>query len=112
MDNTNPVSRPSNWTRNQIIEWLEANPVSESMDVQFRRFEVLRLQEITIQMQREQQQMVATLDGAGGAGYWCGCVPYLRVIMTLTVDDVKSLFLSRGNCLSRAQLDARNSEAR
>jgi hypothetical protein len=32
--------------------------------------------------------------------------------MTLTRDDVKSLFLSRGNCLLQAQLDARYSNTR
>jgi hypothetical protein len=93
-----------------MIEWLEENPVSASMDVQFLRFEVLRLREISLQMKRERQQLV-TVEGAVG-GYWRGCIPYLRVIMTLTLDDVKSFFLARGNCLTRAQLDARNSDTR
>jgi hypothetical protein len=114
--NMRSAPRPSNWTRNQMIEWLEEHPVSDSMDVQFLTFEVLRLQEISIRMQQEQQQFLTTMDGISGAvlkgGNWRGCVPYLRVIMTLTRDDVKSLFLSRGNCLSRTQLDARNSNTR
>jgi hypothetical protein len=110
-NNTRPGPRPSNWTRNQMIEWLQENPVYASIDVQFLRFEVLRLREITLQMQRERQQLVA-VEGAGVGGYWRGCIPYLRVIMTLTVDDVKLLFLARGNCLTRAQLDARNSDTR
>jgi hypothetical protein len=109
-NSTRPGPRPSNWTRNQMIEWLEENPVSASMDVQFLRFEVLRLREISLQMKRERQQLV-TVEGAVG-GYWRGCIPYLRVIMTLTLDDVKSFFLARGNCLTRAQLDARNSDTR
>jgi hypothetical protein len=107
------VPRLSNWTQNQMIEWLEEHPVTDSMDVQFLTFEVLRLQEISRRMQQEQQQLL-TMEGISGAvtrgGNWRGCVPYLRVIMTLTRDDVKSLFLSRGNCLSRAQLDGRNSD--
>ncbi|KAI2497898.1 hypothetical protein MHU86_16596 [Fragilaria crotonensis] len=112
--NMRSVPRPSNWTRNQIIEWLEEHPVSDSMDVQFLTFEVLRLQEISRRMQQERQQFL-TMEGISGAvmrgGNWRGCVPYLRVIMTLTRDDVKSLFLSRGNC-SRTQLDGRNSDNR
>ena len=107
--------RPSNWTRNQMIEWLEEHPVSDPMDVQFLTFEVLRLQEVSMRMHQEQQQFL-TMEGVSGAiargGNWRGLVPYLRVIMTLTRDDVKSLFLSRGNCLSRTQLDARNSDTR
>jgi hypothetical protein len=38
-------------------------------------------------------------------------VPYLRIIMCLTRDDVKCLFLTRANTMSRAELDAaRNSD--
>ena len=94
-----------------MIEWLQENPVYASMDVQFLCFEVLCLREIALQMQRERQQLVV-VEGAGVGGYWRGCIPYLRDIMTLTVDDVKLLFLARGNCLTRAQLDARNSDTR
>ena len=107
-NNTRP--RPNNWTYNQTIEWLKENPVSASIDDQFLRFEVLRLREITLQMQRERQHLV-TVEGAVG-GFLRGCIPNLRVIMTLTLDDVKSLLLARGNCLTRAQLDARNSNIR
>jgi hypothetical protein len=94
-----------------MIEWLQENPVYASMDVQFLRFEVLHLREITLQMQWERQRL-KTVEGAGVGGYWRGCIPYLRDIMTLTLDDVKLLFLARGNCLMRAQLDARNSDTR
>jgi hypothetical protein len=109
--NMRSAPRPSNWTRNQMIEWLEEHPVSDSSDVQFLTFEVLRLQDISLRMQQEQQHFIS-MEGVSRGGNWRGCVPYLRVIMTLTRDDVKSLFLSRGNCLSRTQLDARNSDSR
>ena len=110
------LPRPYNWTRIQMIEWLEQHPVSESVDVEFLTFEVLRLKEISLRMQQEQQQFLI-LEGMSGeavarGGSWRGCIPYLRLIMTLTRDDVKSLFLSRGNCLSRSELDARNSDSR
>ena len=105
--------RPRNWTQNQMMEWLEEHPVTDSMDIQFLTFEVLRIQQISSRMQQEQQQLLKGVSGAVlRGGNWRGCVPYLRVIMTLTRDDVKSLFLSRGNCLSRTQLDARNSDTR
>jgi hypothetical protein len=98
-----------------MMEWLEEHPATDSIDVQFLTFEVWRIQHSSSRMQQEQQQL-HTMEGVSGAafrgGYWCGCVPYLRVIMTLTRDDVKSLFLSRGKCLSRAQLDPRNSDTR
>ena len=108
--------RPSNGTQNQMMEWLEENSVSDTADVQFLTFEVLRLQEISVRMQEEQQQFLTMDDlsvpGARGSGNWREKIPYLRAIMTLTRDNVKSLFLSRGNCLSRTQLEARNSDSR
>ncbi len=104
--------RGQDQTTGHIIKQLSGlkNPLSASMDDQFLRFEVLLLRGIALQMQRARQQLV-TVEGAVG-GYWRGCIPNLRVIMTLTLDNVKSLLLARGNCLTRVQLDARNSDIR
>jgi hypothetical protein len=63
-----------------MIQWLEEHPVSDSTDVQFLTFEVLRLREICIRMQQEQRQFLS-MDGVSGSvsrgGNWGGCVPYL-----------------------------------
>jgi hypothetical protein len=42
-------------------------------------------------------QVVATdaSNGRVGGGAWRGNVPYMRIIMCLTGDDVKALFLAR-----------------
>jgi hypothetical protein len=45
-------------------------------------------------------------------GQWRGLVPYMRLIMCLTQDDVKSAFLRRADARTRQELDARNSEVR
>jgi hypothetical protein len=121
--NMTSLPRPTNWTRMQMMEWLDSNPVSEACDVEFLTSEVLRLHEVYHRMQSERQQLElrseTTTDatdvsgGRGaGAGPWRGNVPYMRIIMCLTEDDVKSLFLTRANSLSRAELDARNSISR
>ena len=98
-----------------MIEWLKEHPVSDGMYVQFLTFEVLRMREISLRMQQEQSQFL-TIEGVPGAvmrgGNWRRCVPYSRVIMTLTRDDVKLLLLFRGNCLLQTQLDARNFNTR
>ena len=53
------------------------------------------------------------LNMAGSSGRnWRGPLPYLRVIMSLTQDNVKSLFLTRANVRTRQEIDARNSESR
>jgi hypothetical protein len=51
--NIRSAPRPSNWIRNQMLEWLEEHSVTDSIDVQFLTFEVLRLQQISLRMQQE-----------------------------------------------------------
>lgn len=110
-----PESRPSNWTRVQILEWLEHNPIRNNEDIEFLTNEVLRLQDLLIRAQRQQGASGTTTAGSGGrqgGRNWRGNVPYLRVIMCFTQDNVKSLFLARANTRSRQELDARNSDIR
>ena len=113
--NIQPIPRPSNWTRVQILEWLERNPVCEVADVSFLKNEVRRVQDVLVRAQRLQQEnhhfQGATSD-SGGRRNWRGPIPYLRIIMCLTQDHVKSLFLNRANTRTRQELDARNSETR
>jgi hypothetical protein len=112
--NIAPAPRPSNWTRVQILEWLERNPVSDSADIEFLTNEVARLQGVLIRTQQQQRELGGNTPRSGGGGgrNWRGSVPYLRMIMSLTQDNVKCLFLSRANTRSRQELDARNSVTR
>jgi hypothetical protein len=81
---------------------------------------VLRLRNVLERSTQEQQVIPPAGDGgvvvggsAGGRrGNWRGYVPYLRLIMCLTQDNIKCLFLTRANVRSRQQLDARNSDNR
>jgi hypothetical protein len=80
--------------------------------------EALRLSEKLLRRNQdilEQKQNVVIGGGsiAGRGGKWRGCVPNLRIILCLTQDAVKRLFLTRAhNSLTRAELDARNSDSR
>jgi hypothetical protein len=111
-----PMPRPSNWTRVQNIEWLERYPIACEEDVTFLNSEVLRVREKSLRKNQEilEQQQNAVIGGGniGRGGNWRGCVPYLRVILCLTQDAVKRLFLTRAHALTRAELDARNSDSR
>ncbi|KAI2491806.1 hypothetical protein MHU86_22745 [Fragilaria crotonensis] len=106
--NVLPVPRPSNWKRPQIIEWLEQNPIRGNNCIEFLVSEVAKLKDILVRIQQQQTDLSA---GAGGAK-WRGTVPYLRVIMCLTDDQVKRLFLNRANVRTRHELDGRHSENR
>lgn len=108
--NVLPVPRPSNWKRPQIIEWLERNPVREKKCIEFLVSEVAKLKDILVRIQQQQTDLSATTGGGGAK--WRGTVPYLRVIMCLTDDHVKRLFLNRANARTRHELDGRHSENR
>ena len=118
--NSTPVPRPSNWTKAQTMEWLQQNPVCDIADIEFLTNEVLRLQELWIRRAQEQEEQDHRLvvgnarsdGGSGGRAHWRGSIPYLRLIMCLTQDNVKCLFLTRADSQSRQQQDARNSEIR
>jgi hypothetical protein len=69
--------------------------------------EVLRVEDVLIRKAREQQE-----TSTGGRGHWRGSVPSLCLIMCLTQDNVKCLFLTQANSRSRQELDARNSDSR
>jgi hypothetical protein len=89
------------------MEWLDSNPVCEDDCMAFIAAEVGRLR---VTLERLQQQ--ACESAPAGAGKWQGNVPYLRVILCPTDDDVKQLFLRRADAMSRQELDARNSNNR
>jgi hypothetical protein len=107
-----PVPRPSNWKRAQIMEWLEENPVVDAKCIEFLTNEVFRLR-VVLETAQQQQIAAASSEAGGGRGQnWRGSVPYLRIIMCLTQDRVKALFLTRAIMRTRQELDARNSDTR
>jgi hypothetical protein len=111
-----PTPRLLNWPKSQKIDWLEANPVKDNIDISFLRGEVSRLKEILKRSLADEQQQLE-LVGLGGIGVsrggnWRGSVPYLRVVLCLTQDDIKHAFLRRADAQSRQELDARYSENR
>ena len=112
-----PVPRANNWKRAQIMEWLERNPVRDGADIEFLKTEVVRLENVLIRSTQDHSEMRLSAESrghgsGGGRGHWRGSVPYLRIIMCLTQDSVKCLFLTRADTRSRQELDARNSDVR
>ena len=89
------------------MKWLEDNPVREDECKVFLFAEVKKLRNILLRLQEQ-----ATESQATGTSKWRGTVPYLRVIMCLTDDHVKHLFLNRANARTRQEVDGRNSESR
>jgi hypothetical protein len=99
------------------VDWLLRHPVKEDDDIKFLKSEVLRLHEVLVQVHEQDRRrngFNTPVYGGGSAGgrKWRGVVPYLRIIMCLTEDNVKCLYLTRANARSRQELDARNSDTR
>lgn len=103
-----PVPRPSNWKRGQILEWLQQHPVTGSADVEFLKREVSRIYDLWRNSVAEREAVQQT----SGSKHWRGPVPYLRLIFCLIEDHVKVLYLARSDRRNRRQIDARNSDIR
>lgn len=99
-----------NWLQ-RMVEWLKQNPfTSADVDVEFLTNEVPRLCGVLLRWAHEQEEPQKANAGRGGRGHWCGCLPYLQIVMCLTWDDAKRLFLTRRKVRwSWAELDACNS---
>jgi hypothetical protein len=108
-----PLPRPMNWPRSRQIEWLEDNAIKDEADTSFLMGEVSRFKEVAVRTTQEQHLVdLGCGASARGGSYWRGNIPYLRMIMCLTEDSIKTAFLTRAFARSRAELDARNSESR
>ena len=113
--NIQPIPRPRNWTRQQIMEWLEQNPIREPTDIAFLNKEVHRVCEVLRRTQLAEEgnnPLHEAPNGSVSRRSWRGPIPYLRIIMCLTYDNVKSLFLNRANARTRHEIDARNDDNR
>jgi hypothetical protein len=112
-----PTKGQLNWPKAQKIEWLETNPVEDSIDISFLSGKVSRIKGILERLLAEVWQQLE-LVGLGGIGVsrgdnWRGSVPYyLRLILCLTQDDIKFVLKRRADAQSRQKLEAGNSENR
>ena len=61
---------------------------------------------------RAEQDREELSEQQQGRSAWRGPLPYLRLMLCLIQDDVRSAYLRRSDVLTRQELDARNSESR
>ncbi len=105
-----PLPRPSNWTRERTLGWLEKKPVRNDVDIEFLRSEVVRFCNVLERARNDQGVLVGvggnsngSVGSSGRRGTWRGVVTYLHVIMCLAQDNVTSLFLTRADGMSQQQ---------
>ena len=54
-DLVRPLPCPSNWSRVQILEWLERNPIQNVANIEFLTKEVFRLQDLLIRAKQQRK---------------------------------------------------------
>jgi hypothetical protein len=81
--NIQPIPRSRNWTRQQIMEWLDRNPISEPADIAFLTKEVQRVREVLLSAQLAEEgnnpphSEAATNASVSRGRSWRGPIPYL-----------------------------------
>ena len=97
--------KPANWSLAKCMEWLQLHPIMDQQDISFLKNEVCRVKTVILNAEQERRDEEARQAG----GQWRGPIPYMRLILCLTEDDIKIAFLRRADARTRLELDARNS---
>jgi hypothetical protein len=95
------------WKKEKLVEWLQANPVSEPEDIVFLVGEERKLFDSIMRGQQEVNDKTSPRAGA-----WISNEPYLRLYHCVFHDDIRHLLSSMNNVMDRDELDARNSSER
>ena len=99
-----PTQKPANWTLERCKKFLMDNPLNNPHDVPFLSGEVSKLKVLLCAANQEQED--------SSTSNWRGNLPYMRLVMCMTEDNVKVALRRSTNVMSRRELDARNSDSR
>jgi hypothetical protein len=104
--------RAKNWSNTQLVNWLTAHPITGEHDVAFLKRAVAAFTRKIVRDQEEAQELHQQQQTQEASGNWRGKLPHLRLILCLLEDDIRMAYLHRADAMTRAQLDARNSDTR
>jgi hypothetical protein len=103
--NIKPLKKSAN--KPELMQWLKDHPVSNSLDENFLRFEAGKTYRM-IQRLAEEAQALELVRQASRS--WTDHFPWMRFYHCIADDDVIVSLVRNMNVLTRAELDARNSE--
>lgn len=101
--------RPKGWNTARLIQWLVGNPITEVDDIEFITREVSDFESKLVAAANERSSEAELHRGVEA---WLGAEPFLRLYHVMMDDKVREAYTNLNNVLNRAELDARNSEAR
>jgi len=107
----NGMTRPhcNYWKKEKLVEWLNANPVSEPDDIVFLLGEERKLFDSVVRGNQDQSDKDKT---SARAGAWISNEPFLRLYHCIFCDDNRDLLATMNKVMDRDELDARNSAER
>ena len=101
----NERMRPKNKVLSVLYKWLQNHPITNPADVQFLRSEEKKFHDSVV-LAIEEAKKIASV---AAPGVIFTSVADLRLIHCLMDSDVKKSFLNRHDCMTRPELDGRNS---
>jgi hypothetical protein len=96
-------------TKAELIEWLKNHPVNDSMDEAFLYFEGNKTYGML--MQQADDAVLAEAERRSTSN-WNSPFPWMRLYHCSLDDDVLELLKTSSDCMTRPELDARNSQER
>jgi hypothetical protein len=94
--------------RNELIEWLKANPIVDPIDTKFLVEEINKTYR---GIRLEQEELLASQQASLANRNWAES-NWLRLYCAAFDDNARPLMLTKDDCMTRLELDARNSSKR
>ena len=101
--------RKNSCPKSECIRWLKQNPLTNTSDIKFLRFEEKKIYDAVLAaaLEGEKQKKEKLLTSN-----WTGPLPWLRLYCAMMCDDAMESLKDKDRCLARDELDARNSAER
>jgi hypothetical protein len=94
--------------RNELIEWLKENPIVDPIDIKFLVDEINKTYR---GIRLEQEEIVASQQASLANRNWAEA-NWLRLYCAAFDDNARPLMLTKDDCMTRLELDGRNSSER
>ena len=90
------LPQPRNWDKKKLLKWLDDNPVTDTIDVEFLKDTVCVRRAAAERNAKARAEAKESDEKSGGA--WYGPIPMLRLIMALVdSDEIRHAYMKRND---------------